>query len=424
MKISEQKPPMIAIEKLGLKLGEIEGDPIEELGRYAAKLILTSYLHAEITEHLAAEPYERNSLRRGNRNGTRSRGVSLGLGTIELDYPKVRETEAPFRSRILAVRQPPEKSATLLATLPNLYVEGLSTRDYERALGDLWEGTGLSRSTVSRANETIKEEFQKWRKRRLEGEEIAYLFLDGYYEGVRFGTKGKEALLIAHGIRANGSRALLGVYLGEHESAESWKLALQDVAERGLKSPWLVISDGNPGLIRAVADVWGKKQARQRCIVHKTRNILSRVPKSEQDRIRKELNKVFYAASMEDALVEARRFAEKYKNIYPCAVETFGRDLAECLTFFRLPPRHWARIRTSNPLERVLKEVRRRTRVIGRFPTEIAALSMVWSIMNEDSRKWLGMIMDEYHTEKVREGILSLEANPIRIDWLDEMLAA
>lgn len=422
MKVSKQRPPVIAMEKLGLKVGEIEGDPIEELGRYAARLVLTSYLHAEVTEHLGAGLYERTEERCGSRNGTRVRKVSLGLGTVELDYPKVRETEETFHSGILGAWQ--RKSATLVGTLPNLYVEGLSTRDYERALGDLWVGTGMSRSTVSRANEKIKEGFQEWRRRSLEGEEIAYLYLDGYYQGVRFGTNGKEALLIVHGIRADGSRTLLGVYLGEHESTESWKLALQDVIARGLKRPFLVISDGNPGLIRALKDTWGKKLARQRCIVHKTRNVLSRVPKTEQAGVRRELNKIFYAPSLEEALKQAELFAETYKNIYPSAVETLGRDLADSLTFFRLPPRHWARIRTSNPLERALREVRRRTRVIGRFPTEIAALSLVWSVMDTDSKNWRGIIMDEYHRDKLSHGILSLEANPIQIGWLDKLLAA
>ena len=422
MKVSEQKPPVIAIEKLGLRVGEIEGDPIEELGRYAARLVLSSYLHAEVVEHLGAELYERSEERRGSRNGSRGRRVSLGLGTVEVEYPKVRDTEEPFRSAILEAWQ--RKSATLMAALPNLYVEGLSTRDYERALGDLWEGTAVSRSTVSRANEAIKQGFQKWRRRNLEEEQIAYLFLDGYYEGVRFGTKGKEAVLIVHGIRANGSRVLLGVYLGEQESTESWKLALSDVVARGLRRPWMVISDGNPGLIRAVKDTWGKKMARQRCIVHKTRNVLSRVPKSQQAGIRRELNRIFYAASLEEALQQARLFAQKYKNLYPSAVETLGRDLADSLSFFRMPPRHWARIRTSNPLERVLREVRRRTRVIGRFPTEIAALSLVWSVMDEDSKKWRGLIMDEYHRQKIREGLEILDTDPIQIEWLEELLVA
>jgi transposase-like protein len=205
---------------------------------------------------------------------------------------------------------------------------------------------------------------------------------------------------------------------------ESWKLALQDVVARGLRRPWMVISDGNPGLIRALRDTWGKKLVRQRCIVHKTRNVLSRIPKGAQPRIRRELNRIFYAASLEDALKEARLFAERYRNTYPSAVETLGRDLADSLSFFRMPPRHWARIRTSNPLERALKEVRRRTRVIGRFPTEIAALSLVWSVMDQDSRKWRGIVMDTYHRDKVREGIASLEADPIQIGWRQDLLVA
>lgn len=140
--------------------------------------------------------------------------------------------------------------------------------------------------------------------------------------------------------------------------------------------------------------------------------------------IRREINKIFHAASLEAALAEARLFAEKYKNIYPSAVETLGRDLADSLNFFRMPPRHWARIRTSNPLERVFKEVRRRTRVIGRFPSEMAALSLIWAVMDEDSKKWRGILMDEYHRQKVREGILALESSPIQIAWADELLVA
>lgn len=422
MRVSKQKPPVIAIEKLGLRLGEVEGDPIEELGRYAARLVLTSYLHAEVEAKLGAGVYERTPMRRGSRNGRRARQVSLGVGTVEVDYPKVRGTPMPFRSELLAAWQ--RKSATLVSTLPNLYVEGLSTRDVDRAMSGLWEGAGLSRSTVSRANEAIKSGFENWRKRSLESELIAYLFLDGYYEGVRFGTKGKEALLIAHGIRADGSRVLLGVYLGEHESTESWKLGLQDLVGRGLQPPWMVISDGNPGLIRAVVETWGKKLARQRCIVHKTRNVLSRIPKTEHARIRRDLNKIFYAASLEEALAAAKRFAQQYGNVYPSAVEALGRDLADSLSFFRMPARHWARIRTSNPLERLLREVRRRTRVVGRFPTELSALSLVWSVMDQQSGRWRGIVMDAYHHDKAREGILSLEASPIRIDWPEEMRVA
>ena len=421
MKVSNQKPPVIAMEKLGLDLEEISGDPLEELARYGTRLVVTSFLHAEVEALLGAARYERTGGRRGHRNGTRARKVSCGVGAVEIDYPKVRDTEEPFESRILDTWQ--RKSRTIVSALPALYVEGLSTRDCQRALGDVWKGTGVSRSTVSRANEEIKEAFGKWRRRSLEDEKIVYLFLDGHYEGVRFGTKAKEALLVVHGIREDGSRALLGVYLGSHESTDSWKLALNDVISRGLEQPLLVISDGNPGLIRAVKDTW-PTVARQRCILHKTRNVLSRIPKKEQPRIRKALNKIFYAPSIAEALQEAKAFAVKWKNVYPSAVETLGRDLEDSLTFFRMPPRHWTRVRTSNPLERVFKEVRRRTRVIGRFPTEIAAMSLIWSVMDQDSKKWRGIVMDDYHREQLLLGIVSLKEDPILIQGFEELLAA
>lgn len=421
MKVGKQKPPVVAIEKLGLELGPIEGDAVEELARYGARLILSSYVHAEVEAHLGAGWYERDGQRRGWRNGRRERGVSCGVGRVMVDYPKVRGCATPFQSGVLAAWQ--RKSQTLLATLPSLYVEGLSTRDYERALGPLWEGTGLSRSTVSRANEQIAEAFAQWRRRSLAEEPIAYLYLDGHYEGLRMGTRGKEAILVAHGVRSNGRRVMLGVWLGCHEDTASWKLALEDLVERGLARPWLIISDGNPGLIRALREVW-PQALRQRCIVHRIRNVLARSPKNEQPTVRKALNRIFYAPSEEEARTQARRFAEHWGNLYPEAVTTLGRDLADCLTFFRLPPRHWKRIRTSNGLERLFREVRRRTRVIGRLPNEVAALSLVWASLEPAAHRWHGLIMDNYHREKLQEGLRSLEASPIRIEGFDELLAA
>lgn len=421
MKVGKQKPPVVAIEKLGLELGPIEGDAVEELARYGARLILSSYVHAEVEAHLGAGWYEHAAERQGRRNGRRERGVSCGVGKVMIDYPKLRGCATPFQSAVLAAWQ--RKSQTLVATLPSLYVEGLSTRDYERALAPLWQGTGLSRSTVSRANTQIAEAFEQWRRRSLAEESIRYLYLDGHFEGVRMGTSGKEAILVAHGVRADGRRVLLGVWLGCHEDTASWKLALQDLVERGLHQPWLIISDGNPGMIRAVREIW-PKALRQRCIVHRIRNVLARIPKGEQPTIRKALNRIFYAPSEAEALAQARRFAEQWTNLYPEAVVTLGRNLADCLAFFRLPPRHWKRIRTSNTLERLFREVRRRTRVIGRLPNETAALSLVWAVMDPAARRWHGLIMDAYHQDKLQEGIHSLEANPIRIEGFDDLLAA
>ena len=200
-------------------------------------------------------------------------------------------------------------------------------------------------------------------------------------------TKITPELLKAHGITESGGRTLLGVYLGGTESAESWKLALEDLTERRLSPPLLVISDGSAGLIRAVKDLW-PTVVRQRCIVHRMRNVLSRVPKKDHARIRQAMNRIFYAATLDEALDAARHFAEVWGRVYPSAVETLGRDLSDCLTFFRFPRGHWKRLRTSNALERCFREVKRRTRVAGRFPDERSALSLVWSVLDAKSSRW------------------------------------
>ncbi|MDP3063689.1 MAG: transposase, partial [Chloroflexota bacterium] len=144
---------------------------------------------------------------------------------------------------------------------------------------------------------------------------------------------------------------------------------------RGIRSPLLIVSDGNPGLLRAIADVW-PKAPRQRCIVHRTWNVLARVPKKRQEEVEKALHRIFYSACLEDAQEEAQRFVTRYGKEFPTAVEVLGAHLEESLTFYRFPERHWKYIRTSNVLERSFREVRRRTNVIGRFPTEMAALSV------------------------------------------------
>jgi len=406
-----------AIEELGLELVEPRDGLVDELARYGAQLILTSYLEAEVTAHLARRPYERTPKAQGYRNGHRPRQVTVGSGTVSLEYPKVADCPTPFRSGLLAAWQ--RRSAAAVKVLPSLYVEGLSTRDFERALEPLWGEAGLSRTTVSRANEELKKGFDLWRHRDISGEGVVYLFLDGHYEAVRFGTSEKEAILVAHGVREDGSRVLLGVWLGCHESTESWKLALDDLVSRGLREPLLVINDGNPGLIQAVKRTW-PNAARQRCIVHRIRNVLQRVPKKDHARIRKELNGIFYAACLEDALGATRRFS----GTYPTACEVLCTDLADCLTFLRFPQQHWKRLRTSNTLERMFREVWRRTRVVGRFPAERSALSVVWAMLDVDSAKWRGVRMKPQWVDLIREAHRQCTAEPVLLEPFEEVEAA
>ncbi len=198
---------------------------------------------------------------------------------------------------------------------------------------------------------------------------------------------------------------------------------LNDLVERGLRRPQLFITDGNQGLLKAIKDIW-PEVARQRCAVHRIRNVLARVPKKKQDEVRKALHRIFYAACLDDARDEARQFLSRYSQEFPTACETLARHLEECLTFYRFPERHWKHIRTSNVIERAFKEVKRRTRVVGRFPNETSALVMVFSILDEERLKWQRVRMRVDDIAWIEEAARALELEPIRLEFLEEALVA
>jgi transposase-like protein len=334
---------------------------------------------------------------------------------VKVEAPRVANSEEAFSSRSLRSWQ--RRSQLLEEVIPLLYLEGLSTRDFKRALRPLWGESGLSRSSISRANRQLKRAFRAWRQRDLSEEEIVYLFLDGFYLGVRRGSREKEGVLVVHGINRKGQRVLLAVALGGGERTESWKGVLHDLVERG------AISDGNPGLLRAITEVW-PGVARQRCVVHRLRNVLARVPKRRQAEVKKALRRVFYAPSLEDALAAVDQFVARYGGEFPTATEVLGQHLGDCLTFYRFPERHWKTIRTSNVLERALREVRRRTDVIGRFPTETSAPVVVFGVLEGERLKWRGIGMSHDHLTHIQEAVKSLDQRPIAVEALEKVMAA
>jgi len=422
MKKGYHKGQDLTMSELGLSLEELAGQPLELFARQGAKLLLTVALEEEVTERLMRRPYERSQDKvRGYRNGHRDRQVSCGAGVIEVPVPRVSDTEETFRSQLLKAWQ--RRSKLLEETIPLLYVEGLSTRDFKRALKPLWGKSGLSRSSVSRANKALKEAFNNWRHRDLSLEEIIYLFLDGIYLGVRGNSRNKEAVLVAHGITRQGKRVVLHLSLGGKESTESWKGALNDLVERDLRRPQLIVTDGNQGLLKAIKDVW-PEVARQRCAVHRIRKVLARVPKKKQDEVRKAVTRIFYAACLDDARDEARQFLSRYSREFPTACEVLAKHLEECLTFYRFPQRHWKHIRTSNVIERSFKEVKRRTRVVGRFPNETSALVMVFSLLEEERMKWQKVGIRAEDIAWIEEASKALELEPIRLEFLEEVLVA
>ncbi|MFC1893921.1 IS256 family transposase, partial [Chloroflexota bacterium] len=312
MKKGYHKGQELTMSELGLSLEELASQPLELFAREGARLLLTVALEEEVTDHLKRRPYERSQGSiRGYRNGHRERQVSCGAGSIEIPVPRVSDTKETFRSQLLEAWQ--RRSKLLEETIPLLYVEGLSTRDFKRALKPLWGESGLSRSSVSRANKALKEVFDNWCRRDLSLEEIIFLFLDGIYLGVRGNSRSKEAVLVAHGITREGERVVLHLSLGGSESTESWRGVLNDLIERGLRQPQLFITDGNQGLLKAIKDIW-PEVPRQRCAVHRIRNVLARVPKKRQDEVRKAVHRIFYAACLDDARDEAKQFLSRYSR--------------------------------------------------------------------------------------------------------------
>ena len=405
-----EKLATLSPEQLEELLAQSAGEhPLDLLARFGAQAILEAALEAEIEEVLGRTHYARRGEgQQGYRNGTRQHTLTSGVGELTIQAPRVSDTAEPFHSKILPAHA--RILPKLTGMFPLLYIEGLSTRDFNRAFKGAFGEAGLSKSSISRANQAIHEEFGAWRKRSLAEEDIVYLFLDGVYLPIRRNSTETEGVLVAHGIRADGSRVILGVALGYRESTASCKDFLQDLLKRGLKMPQLVISDGNAGLLRAVGEAW-PETAVQRCIAHRMRNVLDKTPKAHRDAVHRDLKTIFYAGTEAEARQMVAKFTEKWGHTLPSVTKCLLSAIDACLTFYRFPEAHWKRIRTSNVLERCFEEVKRRTRVVGRFPTdnEEPALALLWAVLCEQRTGWRGVKMEADLLALIRQ---ALEAMP------------
>jgi transposase-like protein len=256
----------------------------------------------------------------------------------------------------------------------------------------------VSKSTVSRVCEAIKEEFDAFKHRSLADVELEYLFLDGSHFKYHAGAKAKP-VLVAWGITTTGKPVLLHLAPGASESTDAWAAFLADMKERGLRPPLLVISDGAPGLISA-CELKLDTSLRQRCLIHRARNLLAKVPKHAQGEVKAEYWRIFDdidaapgTAAVTEATKRAKRFATKWRKLYPAAVECLEDDFCHLVTYLRFPKEHWKRIRHSNFIERTFGETRRRVKVIGRLPGEQTCLSLVWAVLDRASKGWRGVEM-------------------------------
>ncbi len=377
------------------------GDTLEEVARIGARLLLQTVLEAEVAEFLGRNRYERraaaNGARAGSRNGYSDLTVKTTAGPVVLKRQKLRGTADKFTSRLLG------KGVTRTNALESLviasYVRGLSTRDVEAALAEaLGPEASMSKSTVSRICVAIKEEFQAFKARDLSDVELEYLFLDASHFKFHDGAKA-EPVLVAWGITTTGKPVLLHLAPGASESTDAWAGFLDDMTSRGLRPPLLVVSDRAPGLIAAV-EVKLSQSLWQSCLIHRARNLLAGVPKHAHSEVKADYWSIFDdieqapgTAAQAEARRRAKRFAAKWRKLFPAAVECLEEDFEHLISYLRFPKEHWKRVRHSNFIERTFGETRRRVKVIGRLPGEQSCLSLVWAVLDRASAGWRGVEM-------------------------------
>ena len=400
-----------------------EHDPIEAIGRLGARLILQQALEEEVSEFLGRGRYERRGEPVSHRNGYERVTVKTTAGPLALERPRLRNaSRLGFESAI--VGKGVARTHALEALVLCSFLRGLSVRDVEAALEETFDEPIVSKSTVSRICEQARERYRAWCGRRLDEHDLVSLFLDAVYLKLRPDDTPAEGVLVAWGITLDGRKVLLGLQLGSRESYEDWLDFGRDLAARGMRAPALVIADGAPGLWKAARELW-PGALEQRCTVHALRNVTKKLP----ERLHRELKARSWqildeASSVAEARAGLLALAGDYRRAYPAAMAVIERDLDALVCHLRFPTAHRKRIRSTNLLERTFVEVRRRTKVIGRFPGETSALSLVWAVLELASRGWRGITMTPRavaEIERLRRGETS---DPDQPSAAEEVIAA
>jgi putative transposase len=374
---------------------------LKELVTKAVQRVLQEAVEQEVTDHLGRERYERrrkDEPDQGYRNGYEPTRVKTAEGVVGVKVPQVREAPQPYRSKI--VSQVKRLTPCLERMVQEMYARGLSTRDIEDLFQDAHGKPLLSRTAVSEMTEALWEEYESFCQRDLSGFEVVYLFLDAVYESMRFYRGPKEGLLAAWGITRGGHRVLLHLTLGNKESYEDWREMLRDMVKRGLKPPVTITSDGAPGLIGAIEQVW-PKSLRQRCLVHRMRNIVAKLPSEAIPEVKAHVDAVYRAPTYEAGQKLATEVLDKYRDLYPSAMKAFSEDLEACLVHLRCPVVHRKAIRTTNLLERTFEEEKRRTKVIPRFFDEKSCLKLVFATLIRVSQRWQRVRMGTFELAQI-----------------------
>lgn len=371
-------------ELFGKLLGSFHGkaDPIKAMFEW----LTDEMMDQEMLEKIGADKYERNPQRKGHRAGKRSkpRRWDTRLGSLSLWIPKPRK--GGYVPSFLERAKRSEKA--LASVVMEAFICGVSTRKMEK-VAQAFGVKDMSAAQVSRLCEELDEKVEKFLNRKLKNR-YPYLFIDALYEKVREDSEvGNQAAVLAMGVNELGYREPLGLMVMPTEDEESWKLFLRSLLERGLKGVKLVISDKHLGIKAAVSQIFNGEIRWQRCKVHTLRNILCQVGQKSKKEVASALKTIFAQSSQPKAREEARRVINEYCGRFPEAMQTLENSLDEVLTFYAFPEEHWKKISSTNPLERLIREIRRRTRSVGVFPTKSSCRRLVGMILVEQYEDWI-----------------------------------
>jgi len=372
---------------------------LEQVARLSVRLTFQSVVEEIVCEELGRDRYQRRTAEgpRGYRNGWQQpRTLKTSLGPVQLQRPKLRHAHAGLCDQLFG--QSVTRTNALETLVISCWVRGLSDRDVEAMLTEVFgEDATISRTTASRICQRLRAEFDAWKRRDLSKVKLDYLYVDGSFFKMHPRAKA-EPVLAAWGIDVDGKPVFLGLGPGATESTDAWRGFLQDLGDRGLGAPLLVISDGGKGLGAAIEWVL-PSSLHQRCLVHVCRNLIAKVPTHAQGEVKGDYWAIFDQIEHDDeaAVAEgrrrAKRFIAKWKPRYPSAVGCVADNLDALVVHLLFPAEHRKRIRHSNLIERTFGETRRRVKVIGRLPGEQSCLSLVWAVLDRASKGWRGLTM-------------------------------
>ena len=401
-------------------------DPLTDLLRSGAQQLIANAVEAELLELLGqyADSKDEQGRQMIVRNGyLPAREIQTGIGAVKVKVPKVRDRSGSgicFHSNLL----PPylRRTKSMEELLPWLYLKGLSTGDFQEALAALLgkDAKGLSAGTISRLKDGWRADLAKWQQQRLDKKRYVYFWADGVYFNIR-GDEARQCILVIVGVDEHGHKEFVAIEDGYRESEQSWLEVLNSIKQRGLQvGPKLAIGDGALGFWKALSKAYGETR-HQRCWVHKTANVLNKLPKGAQEKAKSALHQIWMAATREDAYKAFDGFLATYRDKYPKAASCLEKDRETLLAFYDFPAAHWQHIRTSNPIESTFATVRLRTNKTRGCVSRQTILSMVFQLGQSAQKRWR-RLRGFKHLADVIRGVKF--ENGVRVDTNDSRVAA